>query len=777
MNTPQNDTYGTHPPDDTLEHDPELPLAAWQADIQAGLAKYVSDIIVATDLQDRIIYWNTAAERFYGIPVHQALGRSFRALVHYEYSQATEAEVEKNFREKGFWDGEMISISATGKKSYLISSIRYIRDEEERITGIMVVNKDITENKLVLESITDGFFVLDRSFRVTLWNHEAERITRLSAAEMVGRPIREKLPELMNGDTWQSFQKAFKKKMTVTLEQYNDRFDRWLEMSVYPSEQGLFTYFKDVTVRKKQEAMLALERKVLEQNSNKKASLRTILNNFLKGIEKIFPGMYCSVLTLDEDGISVRHLSAPGLPAIYSHAVDGLPIGPNAGSCGTAMYRKEKVIVSDIETDPLWAGARELALKFGLRACWSFPVVNDKGDVMAAFAVYYTTAKSPTTLELDIVERAANLVTTIIESKRAEEELSISNERYMLATKATNDAIWDRDLHTGLYFWGEGFYDLFGFRSGPKVRTRKFWEMHVHPDDRTRVLKNIDRFIHRKDKGLWLEEYRFRKANGRYALISDKGFLVFGKDGRLIRMVGSMQDITEKREMEKRLLKQELNKQKIVAQAMVDAQEKERAEIGKELHDNINQILSTTKLYLELAKNDNEERLSLINRSAENIHEAIHEIRNISRSLVPSSIGDLGLLDSISDLVESVRTTRAIHVEFYPVGKFDERISDKEKLMLFRIIQEQVNNVLKHSGARNLIIELLLEETENRIELNITDDGKGFNPEKVKGKKGLGLSNIMSRADLFGGKVTIMSAPGRGCKLRVQVPVQNNYLL
>jgi len=104
-----------------------------------------------------------------------------------------------------------------------------------------------------------------------------------------------------------------------------------------------------------------------------------------------------------------------------------------------------------------------------------------------------------------------------------------------------------------------------------------------------------------------LEEYRFKKADGRYALVSDKGFLVFGKEGRLIRMVGSMQDITEKREMEKRLLKQELNKQKIIAQAMVDAQEKERAEIGKELHDNINQILSTTKLYLELAKNDNKE--------------------------------------------------------------------------------------------------------------------------------------------------------------------------
>jgi signal transduction histidine kinase len=137
---------------------------------------------------------------------------------------------------------------------------------------------------------------------------------------------------------------------------------------------------------------------------------------------------------------------------------------------------------------------------------------------------------------------------------------------------------------------------------------------------------------------------------------------------------------------------------------------------------------------------------------------------------VPASIGDLGLLDSLIDLVESIQLTRALRVEFYPMGNFDERLNDKTKLMLFRIIQEQVNNVLKHSGARKLVIELILEETENRIELSMTDDGKGFNPERVS-KKGLGLSNIRSRADLFGGKVTIQSAPGRGCKLRVQVPV------
>ena len=757
----------------------------------AGLIRQVSEIIITTDLEDRVVYWNNAAEQFYQIPSQEAIGQPLRDLVSYGYVDSTEEEAHKDLLKMGFWEGETTYVSGDGKKSYLLSAIRYVRDSDRRITGIMSLSKDITEAKLVgldkrwaelqwqqesakitgiLESITDGFFVLDQHFRVKLWNHEAERITRLSTAEMVDRSIWDKLPEWADSNTGQSFHKAFKKKMAVAFEQYYERTDHWLEMSLYPSDQGMFVYFKEVTFRKKQEALLALEKKVLELNTAKRMSLQPLLNFFLKGIQKIFPGMYCMVLTLDEDHLSVRLLSAPGLPTIYAHAIDGLPIGPNAGSSGTAMYRKETVIVSDIATDPLWSDDRDLALQFGLRACWSIPVMNGRDEVLASFSVYYTTAKSPTQAEMDIFERVANLVTIIIESKKAEDELNISNERYTLATRATNDAIWDRDLHTGLCFWGEGFYQQFGYKPGAKVRSAKFWETRIHPRDRDRILKGMEKFRDSGGKGLWLEEYRFKRSDGVYALVSDRGFLVLNKEGKPIRMVGSMQDITEKKEMEEKLLQQEVNKQKLIAQAMVDAQEKERAEIGKELHDNINQILSTTKLYLELAKSDNKERLSLISRSAGNIHHAIHEIRNISRSLVPTSIGDLGLLDSLTDLVESVQTTRAIQVEFYPVGNFDEKLSDKAKLMLFRIIQEQVNNVLKHSEARNLIIELILEESENRIELSITDDGKGFNPEKP-GKKGLGLSNIRSRADLFGGKVTIQSAPGRGCKLRVQVPV------
>ncbi len=647
-----------------VESDPpeikEMSVVTTETPGTAGVIRYVSDIVVTTDPGGHILHWNLAAEKLYGIPAKQAMGHSFPDLIRHEYVGGSEEAAMQTLHQQGFWEGERSYVSREGKKSYLISSIRYVKDSGRRITGIMTLSRDITEDKIqqqdrktaemqlslysdqitgILESITDGFFVLDQYFRVTLWNDEAERITRLSAPEMIGQIIWERLPQLVDTDTQTSFQKAYKKKMTVTFEKYNSYFDRWLEMSIYPSRQGLFAYFKDVTPRKQQEALLALEKKVLEMNTNKRAALRPVLNYFLKGIQKIFPGMYCCVLTLDDDGRRVRLLSAPALPASYAHAIDGYPIGPKAGSCGTAMFRKETVIVSDIETDPLWEDVRDLALRFGLRACWSIPVLNDRDEVLAAFAVYYKTSKSPADAEMEVIDRAASLVTLIIANKRAEEKL----------------------------------------------------------------------------------------------------------------------------------LKQELNKQKLIARAMVDAQEKERAEIGKELHDNINQILSTTRLYLELAKNDAKERLNLINRSAGNLHIAIREIRNISRSLVPASIGDLGLIDSLTDLVESVSTTKALNVEFYPVGNFDSAIDDKIKLTLFRIIQEQINNVLKHSGARNLIIELVLEEKENLIELNITDDGKGFDPAGAR--KGLGLSNIMSRADLFGGKVTIVSAPGQGCQLKVRLPL------
>lgn len=221
----------------------------------------------------------------------------------------------------------------------------------------------------------------------------------------------------------------------------------------------------------------------------------------------------------------------------------------------------------------------------------------------------------------------------------------------------------------------------------------------------------------------------------------------------------------ERRRLELELLRQEWDRKKMLAQAAVDAQEKERADIGKELHDNISQMLTSTKLFLDILKTKTDDEL--VDRSIKNINAIIQEVRSLSRSLVPSSIADLGLLASMHDLFENIRAASVIEVEFYPDNEIDQLLSPKSKLTLYRIVQEQINNIIKHSGAKQVFVELFSEE--GNIELIIGDDGVGFDPDTIK--KGMGLQNMRSRAELLSGNIDIISSPGKGSKIKVVLPI------
>jgi signal transduction histidine kinase len=139
-------------------------------------------------------------------------------------------------------------------------------------------------------------------------------------------------------------------------------------------------------------------------------------------LESQFVSLVCSVLLLDEDGQHVRHGAAPSLPKDYIAAIDGLCIGPRAGSCGTAMYRREPVIVTDILNDPLWEPYRELVEPFGFRACWSTPILSHSGKALGSFAMYYREPRSPSPPEMRALEMATHLAGIAIERKLAREE-------------------------------------------------------------------------------------------------------------------------------------------------------------------------------------------------------------------------------------------------------------------------------------------------------------------------------------------------------------------
>jgi PAS domain S-box-containing protein len=177
----------------------------------------------------------------------------------------------------------------------------------------------------------------------------------------------------------------------------------------------------DITDRTQAEALREGENRILEMIA-RDAPLGEILESLVRVVEAQFAGLLCSVLLLDEDGQRVRHGAAPNLPQPYSEAIDGLCIGPKAGSCGTAMYRREPVIVTDILDDPLWEAYRDVAEPYGLRACWSTPILSHSGKALGSFAMYYREPRSPSPSETRALEMATHLAGIAIERTLAREE-------------------------------------------------------------------------------------------------------------------------------------------------------------------------------------------------------------------------------------------------------------------------------------------------------------------------------------------------------------------
>ncbi len=386
----------------------------------------------------------------------------------------------------------------------------------------------------------------------------------------------------------------------------------------------------------------------------------------------------------------------------------------------------------------------------------SYAHVWDKGYLI------YDNAKKPV--------RMVGSMQDITELKVFAEKLKISNERYELVMKATNEAIWDLDLKSNLITWSKGYHNLFGhgFEGHQKI-DNDFWVNNIHPDDKERVLKGFEIFINQAETPYWKDEYRFRRKDGGYAYIIDRGYMIFDSNKKPVRVVGAMSDHTERKILEEELIFKEGIKQKLIAKAAVDAQEKERAEIGNELHDNVSQLLTTIKLYLEMLRQKPEDSGQLLNMGIKHVNTVIREIRDLSRSLVPASIDDIGLKASLTDVIDGIRSTGIMEITFEADDAIENKIDKNIKIALYRIVQEQLNNIVKHSGAANVMINIFIEAYHVCVE--ITDDGKGFMVEEVK--KGLGLKNIRSRAELLNGTAEIFSQPGKGCKLYIKIPYQS----
>ena len=297
----------------------------------------------------------------------------------------------------------------------------------------------------------------------------------------------------------------------------------------------------------------------------------------------------------------------------------------------------------------------------------------------------------------------------------------------------------------------------------------------VHPEDISHVAKAQEQAL---TAGI-TEPVQFRIISyaGVEKYIEGRGSQ--RRDASGISFIGTCQDISEKVKAEQQLAKyseqlarERVDHQRKMVRASIESQERERAEIGRELHDNINQILAVTKAYIEASLQEKDMQEELAQRSIRNLQLAINEIRKISKSLVPPVMDKNGFIDSVHDLIENIRLVNPFDINFTYEKEYLRNVSQKQQLALYRIVQEQFNNIIKHAQAHNVVIEL--SEKNNCIDLNIKDDGQGFDPKERR--KGVGLSNILSRIELFDGKLEVISSKGQGCTLKIHVPKESRVV-
>lgn len=365
-------------------------------------------------------------------------------------------------------------------------------------------------------------------------------------------------------------------------------------------------------------------------------------------------------------------------------------------------------------------------------------------------------------------EVAANIVLAQLKSDNRQVE-SKKWLRYMSVT--SYDVVLDWDISTNHIYLGDSYEELFGYKVHNNFIRAEDWMQCIHPDKKESFEKNLSKaFGSRKKK--WEDTFRFIRHDGSIANAASRGIIIRDAAGKAIRLVGAMQDITWQTELEEKLRLEISSTQIQIADAVADAHELERSDIGKELHDNVNQLLVASGLYLGMAKNKGLNTEMYLGNALACTKDAIEEIRILTKRLVTDIIKEFGLNEAIGKIITDTMEIHPVKIS-YAMGNFIEHaVKNKFKLNIFRIIQEHFNNIIKH--ARASVISISLAQNKKVIVLTITDDGAGF--DTAQKQKGIGVSNIKSRAAFYKGAAVFVSEPGKGCVLTVTFPISESLL-
>jgi PAS domain S-box-containing protein len=697
------------------------------------------------------------------------------------------------------------------KEALFHSFVRRAEAELHRLMAVEELEQSEARFRTVVENAPYGILAVGSDGRI-LWGNPTA--TSLAAREgpLGGHPLGEILPvpfrKVASVREW--FREKSQGKGSVRMEALMNtpRGDVPVEICVGEFHQGdewvLGVALQDISRRKADEAFLAGQARVFEMMA-KGAPLRETLETLCRVLEERAPGMRCSVLILDEEGRRLLHGAAPSLPGAYNRLVHGLVIGPCVGSCGTAAYRRQRVIVEDIETDPLWAPFRDAVRPFGLRACWSEPVFSSRGELLGTFAMYYNEPRRPTPAEIQLIETAAYIAGLALERAKREGE----QRRLVRAIEASADAVVMTDVEGKICYVNPAFSRITGYEAAEAIgENPRILKSGCHDEafyeELWRVISSGNvwrgRLINkRKDGSLY-------HASLTIAPITSPGEGITG-------YVGVQRDVTQDVAREEKLLRlkeelaqkaellerrnRELEEARSEALRASQAKSEFLANMSHEIRTPLNGIVAFLDLLSQSSlTREQRDYLCIARSSCDTLLAVINDILDFSKieagrlELFPSTFEPARLVEEVSDLLAPQAQAKGL--EFLCDLHIPEGTTMRgDALRIRQILINLAGNAVKFTDRGHVSVSASLQGVDNgtgRLCLAVEDTGIGI-PEdqlerlfdaftQVDGSAtrrfqgtGLGLAITRRLVEMMDGSIRVQSRLGQGSRFEVELPL------
>jgi PAS domain S-box-containing protein len=796
------------------------------------LANSISQLAWMADAAGYIFWYNDRWYDYTGTTLEEMQGWGWQKVHHPDEVGRVVERIKVAFATGEPWEDTFPLRSKNGKYRWFLSRALPIFDAHGKVARWFGTNTDITEQRQleqalresrdqlertvtdrtaelsrtneilrsILSNMGDAVIVADKDENFIVFNPAAERMfgagaTKTSASEWshrYGLYLPDKVTSFPHDQL--PLTRAIRGEEVDNIEMFV-RHEKaphgiWTRITGRPLRGpngdllGGVTVCRDITQIKEEEFFRAGQSRVLEMIAAD-APLAEVLNNLVLLMEEQAEGLRCSILLLHRDGKHVRHGAAPNLPDAYVKAVDGAPIGPLNGSCGTAMFLKKRVVVTDVMTDPLWADYRELAKICGLSACWSTPILSPQGEVLGSFAMYREEKRGPLPEEDRLTDVATHIAGIAIDRQRQHEILRERDARISLAAESADLGFWILYPDGNKAWMSENGRKIYGFDSNLPL-TCELILSRVRADERAAVKAAYDRgcVLH----GTFESEHRLVLPYGRTRWVIMRGRCLRDEQGNFLETIGVTIDVSAQKQADLQL---QVQREEMAHRNRVSLMGEMTASFAHELNQPLTAIAnnaSAARRFLARGNIDPELLPQLLEDMVADSQRAGEIIRGI-RGLVRKETSVHTRLNLNSVIIDTVRlvSTDALARESVVTTELDRHLPEvnaalvQVQQVLLNLIVNALDAVETLPSAERRIIISTRSDKGETAELTVRDFGTGLpkdRPDKVfdhffstkqKGM-GMGLTIVRSIVEAHGGTITAENAPDRGARIVIRLP-------